>query len=45
MHQIKTLKDSFIPPERWIPCHYPGYFKRLQKERQLQVKEKICMKN
>ena len=50
MHQMKSLRDSFIPPQRAIhTLHYPGYVKRLQKERRIQAKrknlhEKICMK-
>ena len=34
MHQLKSLRDYFIPQRREIDTsHYPGYVKRLQKER------------
>ena len=50
MHQVKSLRDSFIPPQRTIETfQYPRYVIRLQKERRIQAKrknlhEKICTK-
>ena len=41
MHQTKSLRDSFIPPQRAIETlHYTGYVIRLQKERRIQAKRK-----
>ena len=51
MLQMKSLRDSSIPPERAIETfHYPGYVIQLKKrEGQIQAKrknlhEKICKK-
>ena len=41
MHQMKSLRDSFISPQRAIETlHCPGYVIRLQKERRMQAKRK-----
>ena len=49
-HQMKSLRESFIPQKRATEAfHYPGYVIRLQKERQIQAKtknlhEELCTK-
>ena len=47
MHQMKSLRDSFLFAERTIEIfHYPGYVIRQQKERQKKgEKEKSARKN
>ena len=48
MHQMKSLRNSSIPPPRAIETyHYPGYVIRLQKERRTNTgkKKKFAQKN
>ena len=41
MHQMNSLRDSFISPQREIEAfHYRGYLIRLQKERRIEAKMK-----
>ena len=43
MHQMKSLRDTFIPPQRAVDTfHYLGYVIRLQKKRRIQTKGKNC---
>ena len=46
MHQMKSLRDYFRPPQRAIETpHWTGYVIRLQKERRIQAKSKKLHKN
>ena len=43
---MKSLRESFTHQLKATEAfHYPGYVIRLQKERQIQTKTKICSKN
>ena len=43
---MQSWREKFIPQERATEAfHYPGYVKRLQKERQIQAKTKKLHEN
>ena len=46
MHQTKSLRDSFIPPQGAIETfHYPGYVILCIKNDEYRQKGKSCTKN